>query len=88
MLSDCFLQYSPNFFAFFFARIEEIANFAGEINKVSMEKKEKTIVGHIGVVGPRRLTRRKKQRVLSMEERDMLIAQAKAAYEIRINPTE
>jgi len=53
-----------------------------------MEKKEKTIVGHIGVVGPRRLTRRKKQRVLSLEERDMLIAQAKAAYEIRINPTE
>ena len=53
-----------------------------------MEKKEKTIIGHIGVVGPRWLTRRKKQRVLSMEERELLIAQAKNAYEIRINPTE
>ncbi|MCR5851741.1 MAG: hypothetical protein K6G92_13715 [Bacteroidaceae bacterium] len=53
-----------------------------------MEKKEKTIIGHIGVVGQRRLTRRKKQRVLSMEERETLIAQAKTAYEIRINPTE
>ena len=51
-----------------------------------MEKKEKTIIGHIGVVGPKRLTRRKKQRVLTAEEREKLIAQAKTAYEIRIDP--
>ena len=51
-----------------------------------MEKKERTIIGHIGVVGPQRLTRRKKQRVLSTEERERLVAQAKTAYEIRINP--
>ena len=53
-----------------------------------MEKRKETIIGHIGVIGSRRLTRRKKQRVLSVEERDTLIAQAKTAYEIRINPTE
>lgn len=51
-----------------------------------MEKKEKTIIGHIGVVGPRLISRRKKQRVLSSEEKEKLVAQAKAAYEIRINP--
>ena len=51
-----------------------------------MEKKEETIIGRIGVIGPRRLTRRKKQRVLNTEEREKLVAQAKAAYEIRINP--
>ena len=51
-----------------------------------MEKKEKTIIGHIGVVGPKRVTRRKKQRVLTTEEREKLIAQAKTAYEIRIDP--
>lgn len=31
--------------------------------------------------------RRKRQRVLSVEEKDKLRAQAKAAYEIRIAPT-
>ena len=53
-----------------------------------MKKKEKTIVGHIGVVGPRMITRRRRRRVVSMEERERLIAQAKTAYEIRINPAE
>ncbi|MBR1667992.1 MAG: hypothetical protein IJ693_06905 [Bacteroidaceae bacterium] len=53
------------------------------------KKEEQPIIGHIGVIGPRMLTRRrKKQRVLSMEEKEKLIAQAKAAYEIRIAPTE
>ncbi len=51
-----------------------------------MEKKEKTIIGHIGVVGPRLISRRRKQRVLSSEEKEKLVSQAKAAYEIRINP--
>ncbi|MBR6031708.1 MAG: hypothetical protein IKP36_07090 [Bacteroidaceae bacterium] len=53
-----------------------------------MEKEEKKIIGHIGVIGLQRITRRKKRRVLSAEEKERLIAQAKAAYEIRINPTE
>ena len=53
-----------------------------------MEKEEKKIIGHIGVIGPKRITRRKKHSVLSTEEKEILIAQAKAAYEIRINPTE
>ena len=53
-----------------------------------MVKKEKPIVGHIGVIGRRRITCRKKQRVLSTEERERLVAQAKSAYEIRINSTE
>lgn len=52
-----------------------------------MNKKEKPIVGHIGVIGQRRITRRKKQHVLSDEEKERLIAQAKMAYEIRINPS-
>ena len=54
-----------------------------------MKKKEdKTIIGHIGVIGPQMLTRRRKrQRVLSVEEKDRLRAQARAAYEIRITPT-
>ena len=51
-----------------------------------MEKKEKPIVGHIGVIGLRRITSRKRRRVLSTEEREKLVAQAKSAYEIRINP--
>ena len=51
-----------------------------------MEKKEKPIIGHIGVIGLRRITSRKKRRVLNMEEREKLVAQAKSAYEIRINP--
>jgi len=50
-----------------------------------MGKKEKPIIGHIGVIGLRRISCRKKQRVLSLEEKEKLIAQAKAAYEIRIN---
>ncbi len=53
-----------------------------------MEKKEKLIVGHIGVIGRRRITSRKKRRVLSTEEKERLIAQAKTAYEIHINSTE
>lgn len=53
-----------------------------------MEKEEKKIIGHIGVIGPQRITRRKRRRLLSAEERERLIAQAKAAYEIHINPTE
>ena len=51
-----------------------------------METKNKTIIGHIGVIGPKRISRRKKMRVLSIEERERLIQQAKSAYEIRINP--
>ena len=51
-----------------------------------MEKKEKPVIGHIGVIGPKKLTSRKRRRVLSSQERERLIAQAKAAYEIRINP--
>ena len=47
-----------------------------------MEKKEKPIVGHIGVIGRRRITSRKKQRVLSIEERERLVAQAKSAITI------
>ena len=51
-------------------------------------KEDKPIIGHIGVIGPQMLTRRRKrQRVLSVEEKDRLRAQAKAAYEIRITPT-
>ena len=53
-----------------------------------MEKNEKPIVGHIGVIGSRRITSRKRRRVLSTEEREKLVAQAKSAYEIRINTTE
>ena len=53
-----------------------------------MEKKEKTIIGHIGVIGPKRIACRKRHRVLSVEEREKLIAQAKTAYEIRINTYE
>lgn len=53
-----------------------------------MEKEEKKIIGHIGVIGPQRITRRKRRRLLSAEERERLIAQAKAACEIHINPTE
>ncbi len=50
---------------------------------------QKPIIGHIGVIGPRLLTRRRrKQRVLSEDEREKLIAQAKAAYEIRISEAE
>ncbi|MBR6843078.1 MAG: hypothetical protein IKM77_12375 [Prevotella sp.] len=45
---------------------------------------ERPIIGHIGVIGPKTLTRRKKKRVLSEEEKERLIAQAKAAYEICI----
>ena len=52
------------------------------------QKEEKPIIGHIGVIGPKTLTRRKKHRVLSMEEKERLIAQAKTAYEIRIPSTE
>lgn len=54
-----------------------------------MKKKEDIpVIGHIGVIGPQMLTRRRKrQRVLSVEEKELLIAQAKAAYEIRIAPT-
>ena len=51
-------------------------------------KDDKTIIGHIGVIGPQMITRRRKrQRVLSVEEKDRLRAQAKAAYEICIAPT-
>ncbi|MBQ7442274.1 MAG: hypothetical protein IJS59_00190 [Bacteroidaceae bacterium] len=50
-----------------------------------MDKKEKCIIGHIGVVGPRKVTRRKKSPVLSIEDKEKLIAQAKSAYEIRID---
>ena len=53
-----------------------------------MEKKEKTVIGHIGVIGPKKITCRKRRRVLSLEEREKLIAQAKSAYEIRINSPE
>lgn len=53
-----------------------------------MKKKEKPIVGHIGVIGLRRITSRKKRRILSIEERERLVAQAKTAYEIRINSAE
>ena len=53
-----------------------------------MKKEEKTIIGHIGVIGQRRITSRKRRRVLSAEEKEKLVAQAKSAYEIRINPTE
>ena len=53
-----------------------------------MEKKEKTIIGHIGVIGPKRIACRTRHRVLSVEEREKLIAQAKTAYEIRINTSE
>ena len=57
-------------------------------NFSAMEKKEKPIIGHIGVIGQRRITSRKRRRVLSTEERETLVAQAKSAYEIRINSTE
>lgn len=57
-------------------------------NIYPMEKNEKPIVGHIGVIGSRRITSRKRRRVLSTEEREKLVAQAKSAYEIRINTTE
>ena len=53
--------------------------------KRAMDKKEKTIIGHIGVIGPRKITRRKKCSVLSIEDKERLIAQAKSAYEIRID---
>lgn len=53
-----------------------------------MDKKENTIIGHIGVIGPKKISCRRKRRILSVEERERLIAQAKTAYEIRINPTE
>ena len=53
-----------------------------------MKKEEKPIVGHIEVIGQRRITSRKRRRVLSIEEREKLIAQAKSAYEIRINSAE
>ena len=45
-----------------------------------MEKKEKTIIGHIGVVGPRLISRRRKQRVLSSEEKEKLVSQSKAPH--------
>ena len=51
-------------------------------------KEDKPIIGHIGVVGPKTLTRRKKHRMLSAEEKERLIALAKTAYEIRIPSTE
>ena len=57
-------------------------------NEPTMEKKEKTVIGHIGVIGPKKITCRKRRRVLSLEEREKLIAQAKSAYEIRINSPE
>ena len=44
-------------------------------------KDDKTIIGHIGVIGPQMITcRRNRQHVLSVEEKDRLRAQAKAAY--------
>ena len=49
------------------------------------KKVEKPIIGHIGVIGPKTLTRRKKMLVLSVEEKEKLRAQAKAAYEICIS---
>lgn len=53
-----------------------------------MDRKPNHIVtGRIGLISPRVLTlHRKKQRALSMEEKQRLVAQAKAAYEIRIAP--
>ena len=53
-----------------------------------MKKEEKTIIGHIGVIGQRRITSRKRRHVLSNEEKEKLVAQAKSAYEIRINSAE
>lgn len=53
-----------------------------------MKKEEKTIVGHIGVIGQRRITSRKRRHVLNTEEKEKLVAQAKSAYEIRINSTK
>jgi hypothetical protein len=53
-----------------------------------MEKKDKPIVGHIGVIGSQRITCRKRRHLLSAEEREKLVSQAKAAYEIRINSAE
>ena len=50
-----------------------------------MEKGEKKIIGRIGVIGPQRITRRKKRHIVSTEEKERLIAQAKAAYEIHID---
>lgn len=53
-----------------------------------MGKKDKPIVGHIGVIGYQRITCRKRRHLLSAEEREKLVSQAKAAYEIRINSAE
>ncbi|MBR1521358.1 MAG: hypothetical protein IJ635_08995 [Bacteroidaceae bacterium] len=51
------------------------------------KKSEEMVTGRVGLISPRVLTlHRKRQRAISMEEKERLVAQAKAAYEIRINP--
>ncbi|MBQ9665462.1 MAG: hypothetical protein IJV33_03200 [Bacteroidaceae bacterium] len=49
------------------------------------KKSEEMVTGRVGLISPRVLTlHRKKQRMLSLEEKQRLVAQAKAAYEIRL----
>ncbi len=48
-------------------------------------KSDNIATGRAGLISPRVLTlHRKKQRMLSLEEKQRLVAQAKATYEIRL----
>ena len=49
-------------------------------------KSDRPVIGHIGIIRPKVSTRSRRKRPISAEEKERLIEQAKAAYEIRITP--